>query len=86
MMQFLGRLNFVDEDHNDFIDFYNKYIGFCLDGTKLGIGFCDEPSGKLIFNVGMAEMNEKAGQAYDQCKISGDDDGRRCVRCDERFA
>lgn len=62
MMQFLGRLNFVDEDHNDFIDFYNKYIGFCLDGTKLGIGFCDEPSGKLIFNVGMAEMNEKAGK------------------------
>ena len=52
----------MDEDHNDFIDFYNKYIGFCLDGTKLGIGFCDEPSGKLIFNVGMAEMNEKAGK------------------------
>ena len=62
MMAFLGRLNFVDEDHNDFIDFYNKYIGFCLDGEKLGINFSDEPSGKLIFNVGMAEMNEKAGK------------------------
>ncbi len=60
MMAFLGRLNFVDEDHNDFIDFYNKYIGFCLDGEKLGINFADEASGKLVFNVGMAEMNEKA--------------------------
>ena len=60
MMAFLGRLNFVDEDHNDFIDFYNKYIGFCLDGEKLGINFEDEASGKLVFNVGMAEMNEKA--------------------------
>ena len=60
MMAFLGRLNFVDEDHNDFIDFYNKYIGFCLDGEKLGINFTDEASGKLVFNVGMAEMNEKA--------------------------
>ena len=60
MMAFLGRLNFADEEHNDFIDFYNKYIGFCLDGEKLGINFSDEPSGKLVFNVGMAEMNEKA--------------------------
>lgn len=62
MMAFLGRLNFVNEDHNDFIDFYNKYIGFCLDGEKLGINFSDEPSGKLVFNVGMAEMNDKAGK------------------------
>ncbi len=60
MMSFLGRLNFVDEEHNDFIDFYNKHIGFCLDGENLGINFSDEPSGKLVFNVGMAEMNEKA--------------------------
>ncbi len=60
MMSFLGRLNFVDEEHNDFIDFYNKHIGFCLDGEGLGVNFSDEPSGKLVFNVGMAEMNEKA--------------------------
>ena len=62
MMSFLGRLNLVDEDHNDFIDFYNRYIGFCLDGKGLGMDFCDEQSGKLVFNVGMAEMNEKAGK------------------------
>ena len=60
MLSFLGRLNFADEEHNDFVDFYNKYIGFCLDGEKMGINFSDEASGKLVFNVGMAEMNEKA--------------------------
>ena len=26
MMEFMGRLNFVNEDHNYFIDFYNRYI------------------------------------------------------------
>ena len=62
MMEFLGRLNFVNEDHNDFIDFYNRYIGFCLDGEQLGINFSDEVSGGLVFNVGIAEMNEKAGK------------------------
>lgn len=62
MMAFLGRLNFVNEDHNDFIAFYNRHIGFYLNGEMLGIDFYDEPSGKLIFNVGMAEMNDKAGK------------------------
>lgn len=62
MMSFLSRINLVNEDHNDFIEFYNKYIGFCLDGERLGIDFSDEISGKLVFNVGMAEMNEKAGK------------------------
>ena len=62
MMEFLGRLNFVNEDHNDFIEFYNRYIGFCLDGEHLGINFSDEVSGGLVFNVGIAEMNEKAGK------------------------
>lgn len=62
MMKFLERLNFVNEDHNDFIDFYNRYIGFCLDGGQLGINFSDEVSGSLVFNVGIAEMNEKAGK------------------------
>lgn len=62
MMDFLGRLNFISEDHNEFIDFYNKYIGFCLDGSELGVAMSDEPSGHLIFNVGMAEMDQEAGR------------------------
>jgi succinyl-diaminopimelate desuccinylase len=62
MMDFLGGLNFVNEDQNEFISFYNKYIGFCLDGESIGVGLEDEPSGKLVFNVGMAEMNGEAGK------------------------
>ncbi len=77
MMSFLGRLNFAEEEHNDFVDFYNKYIGFCLDGEKIGINFADEASGKLIFNVGMAQMNEKAASLTINVRypvsIAGDD-------------
>ena len=62
MMEFLGQLNFVNEDHNDFISFYNKYIGFCLDGAGMGIDFEDEKSGKMVFNVGLAEMSPEAGK------------------------
>lgn len=62
MMDFLGRLNFVNEDHNDFIAFYNRHIGFCLDGEGLGINISDEPSGTLIFNVGMVELDPEAGK------------------------
>jgi len=62
MMEFLGQLNFVSEDHNDFIAFYNRYIGFCLDGSGMGIGFEDEKSGRMVFNTGMAEMNPEAGK------------------------
>ncbi|MBQ4649842.1 MAG: dipeptidase PepV [Firmicutes bacterium] len=62
MMDFLGRLNFVNEDHNDFIAFYNKHIGFCLDGEGLGIKISDEPSGTLIFNVGMIDLTPEAGK------------------------
>jgi len=62
MLEFLGTINFVNEDVNDFIAFYNKYIGFCLDGEKMGIGLEDEPSGKLTFNVGMAEFSKEAGK------------------------
>ena len=62
MMEFLGKINFVNEDHNDFISFYNRYIGFCLDGSKMGAGLSDEPSGNLIFNVGMIELEPQMGK------------------------
>lgn len=62
MMEFLGRLNFVSEEINDFIGFYNQYIGFCLDGAALGIDFEDEKSGKMVFNLGMAEIGPEAAK------------------------
>lgn len=62
MMDFLGRLNFVSEETNDFIRFYNQYIGFCLDGAALGIDFEDDKSGKMVFNLGMAEISQEAAR------------------------
>ncbi len=58
MMDLLGRLNFANDDYNDFISFYNTHIGFELDGTSLGVGLEDEESGKLSLNVGMIELKK----------------------------
>lgn len=62
MMQLLGRINFVNEDHNEFIQFYNDCIGFNLHGENIGVDISDEPSGRLVFNVGMAEIDPEAGK------------------------
>lgn len=62
MLAFLGRINFVNEEHNDFIDFYNRYIGFCTSGEKLGIAFAADPAEPPSFVVTTAELNEKAGK------------------------
>lgn len=61
-MAFLGRLNFANEEHNDWITFYNRCLGFDLCGRNLGIGFSDEISGNLALNVGMAEMEPEIGK------------------------
>lgn len=58
MMEFLNRLDFESDEIMDFISFYNEHIGFDLHGERLGCGFEDEVSGKLILNVGLAEINE----------------------------
>lgn len=62
MMEFLGRLNFASEDTNDFISFYNEHIGYRLHGEEMGCDFEDEPSGKLVFNVGMIELDKKTAK------------------------
>lgn len=58
LMDFLGRISFASEELNDFIDFYNEHIGFDLHGERMGCFFEDKPSGPLIFNVGVANINE----------------------------
>ena len=60
LMAFLGRLNFASDDVNVFIDFYNKYIGFDLNGEQIGCGFADEASGKLTLNAGMIKLEKQA--------------------------
>ena len=60
LMAFLEDVNFNADDVNDFIGFYNTCIGMETDGTSIGCGFEDEPSGKLVLNVGMAAIDQKA--------------------------
>lgn len=57
-MEFLGRIQFNNEEINDFIAFYNDHIGFDLAGERLGCHFADEESGELTVNVGLAAINE----------------------------
>ena len=59
MMDFLGRISFANEDLNEFIGFYNDNIGFDLHGERMGCMFSDDPSGPLIFNVGVVNINEE---------------------------
>ena len=60
MMKFFDEIDLENEDARDFIDFYNNHIGFNLSGELLGCGFEDEPSGKLIFNVGMVNIDDES--------------------------
>ncbi len=60
LMKFFAEINFDNEDVRDFVDFYNSNIGFNLSGELIGCGFEDEPSGKLIFNVGMVNIDDES--------------------------
>ena len=62
LMDFLGDVSFTSEEVMEFVDFYNKHIGFCLDGSKIGSGFADELSGKLVFNVGLIEATAQVAR------------------------
>lgn len=58
MMGLFSRLNFADENLNEFIEFYNKHIGFNYNGENIGMAFKDDISGKLIFNVGIVQADK----------------------------
>ncbi len=60
LMEFLGKITFTNEDVNDFVEFYNAYIGFETDGSALGCCFQDEVSGKTVLNAGKIVMNSQA--------------------------
>ncbi len=60
MMSFLQDIDLANDDIVEFIKFYNEKIGFNLNGENIGCGFADEPSGKLIFNVGEIQLDGEA--------------------------
>lgn len=60
LMKFFEGISLDHEDVRDFIDFFNNHIGFDLHGDAIGCGLSDEPSGKLIFNVGMVKIDDES--------------------------
>ena len=60
LMKFLENISFENEELKDFIEFYNSHIGFELCGDSLGCGLEDQPSGKLILNVGMVTIDDES--------------------------
>ncbi len=58
LFDFLGELNFANEEINRWIAFYNQAIGFDLEGQRFGCALEDKASGKLVFNVGMSRISE----------------------------
>ena len=60
LMEFLGGLNFGNDDVNEFIAFYNECIGYDLKGERLGICFSDEVSGDMVVNVGVLAGDKKS--------------------------
>jgi succinyl-diaminopimelate desuccinylase len=60
MMAFFGSLELANESIREFIDFYNKRIGFDFHGAALGAGLEDAPSGKLILNIGQVQVDKDA--------------------------
>lgn len=60
LMEVLGSLHFVNDEAAQFIRFYNEHIGFDLHGEKMGCALEDEASGRLIWNTGMIDMDQRS--------------------------
>lgn len=58
MINLLSKIEFEESDVKDFIDFFNRYVGFETDGKSFGVYLEDEVSGKLSFNVGTIDLDE----------------------------
>lgn len=57
MMKILGKLPLVGQAR-EIVDFYNVKIGMTYNGENIACAFEDELSGKLVFNVGMIDLNK----------------------------
>ena len=62
LMDFLGRLTFLNDGTTDFVDFYNNRIGSDLHGERIGCALEDEYSGKLTFNAAVIDMDRNAAK------------------------
>ncbi|BEP28761.1 dipeptidase PepV [Helicovermis profundi] len=58
MLEFLNLLDLEIGDLTNFIRFYSRTIGMDYYGERIGCDFEDIESGKLIFNVGVIDLNK----------------------------
>lgn len=59
LLSFIGTLDIEKCDAFDVVNFFNKYVGFEVDGKSFGVYLEDKASGKLSFNVGIIDLNEE---------------------------
>lgn len=59
LMVFLSELDIFQGEIIKLVQFYQQYIGMEYNGESLGCNLTDEISGKLIFNVGMVDINRQ---------------------------
>ena len=60
LFSLLNKFEFAEDSVADFISFYDSCIGLAHDGAGLGIGFSDDKSGGLTFNVGVVKFDGKS--------------------------
>ncbi|MDR2295849.1 MAG: dipeptidase PepV [Clostridiales Family XIII bacterium] len=60
LMDFLPRAGLVNESVLEFLDFYNRHIGFDSRGAGMGCALEDDSSGPLVFNVGTVSGDAEA--------------------------
>lgn len=58
LILFLNTLDLAAGEVSEFIGLYGKKIGMEYYGESIGCGFKDEPSGNLVFNVGVIDLTE----------------------------
>lgn len=60
LFAFLGTVNLGSKDVSAYIEFLNENIGMDIHGESFGVCLEDDNSGKLSFNVGVINMDEKS--------------------------
>jgi succinyl-diaminopimelate desuccinylase len=63
LISFLVKLPLQGDERSNFVRFMDSSIGMETDGTSFGLAMSDDVSGKLVFNLGVFELNEKAATA-----------------------
>ena len=57
----INRLPLCTSEGTGYINFLNEHIGMETDGKSFGAAMSDEISGKLVFNLGTIDMDERKG-------------------------